>query len=148
MAFARKKEIRVKNWTHKAFAPLGLFLCLGLMPGCLFVADDDDPGAPVGTLEVRWTIDGATDPLDCSDFAVDRLELVIYDGADVVDEVEPFCEDFGVTLDMIDGVYDADATLIDSFDNSATVTKPLNAIDIIAGTTLTIDVDFPVDSFL
>jgi hypothetical protein len=138
----------VKNWTKNAFAPAGLMLCLGLLPGCIFVDDDDDDGAPIGTLELRWTIDGATDPLDCVDFGADRLELRIYDGADLIDEFEPFCEDFGIAVDMIDGIYDGDATLVDSFDRAVTLTEPLDAIDIIAGTTLTIDVDFPIGSFL
>lgn len=137
----------MKNWMTQALIPGSLLLCLGLMPGCLVVDDDDDPD-PTGTLEVRWTIDGLTDPLDCADFGVDRLELRVYDGGDLVDEVEPFCEDFGVSLEMFDGVYDGEATLVDTRDRAATLTEPLDAIDIIAGTTLTIDVDFPIDSFL
>lgn len=138
----------MKNWTRKALAPAGLVLCFGLLPGCLFVDDNNDDSAPVGTLELRWTIDGLTDPLDCADFGVDRMELRIYDGNDLVDEVSPICEDFAVSIDMIDGVYDGEATLVDSADRAATLTEPLDAIDIIAGTTLTIDVDFPVGSFL
>jgi hypothetical protein len=144
--FAQSKEWRVKNWMTKALTHGGLLLSLGAMPGCLVVDDDDDP-APIGTLEVLWTIDGVADPFDCADFGVDRMELQIYDGGRLVDEFEPFCEDFGVSIDLFDGIYDGTATLIDSFDNPATLTEPLEAIDIIAGTTLTIDVDFPIDSF-
>jgi hypothetical protein len=138
----------VKNWMMKALTCGGLLLSLGAMPGCLIVDDDDDDSAPVGTLEVFWTIDGATDPFDCADFGVDRMELQIYDGGRLVDEFEPFCEDFGISIDLFDGIYDGTATLVDSFDNAATVPEPLEAIDIIAGTTLTIDIDFPIDSFL
>ena len=136
----------MKNWTNKALATGGLLVCLGLS-GCLVVDDDDDPD-PVGTLTVRWTIDGLTDPLDCADLGVDRLELRLYDGGALVDEFEPYCEDFEVSVDLFDGIYDGDATLVDSFDRSATLTEPLDAIDIIAGTELVIDVDFPIDSFL
>lgn len=145
--FAQAKEWRVKTWMTKALTHGGLLLSLGAMPGCLVVDDNDDDAAPVGTLEVLWTIDGATDPLDCLDFGVDRLELQIYDGGRLVDEFEPICEDFGVSIDLFDGIYDGTATLIDSFDNPATSTEPLEAIDIISGTTLTIDIDFPIDSF-
>jgi hypothetical protein len=148
LLIAEYKEMRVKNWTKKALAPAGLFLCLGLMPGCFFVSDDDDDGPPIGTLEVLWTIDGRTDSLDCVDLGADRLELLIYDGRDLVDEVTPFCEDFGVSIDMFDGIYDGEARLIDSFDRPATLAEPLDAIDIISGTTLTIDIDFPIESFL
>ena len=137
----------MKNWMRKALTHGGLLLSLGAMPGCIFVGDDDDDSDPVGTLEVRWTIDGLTDPLDCADFGVDRMELQIYDGGRLVDEFEPYCEDFGISVDLFDGIYDGTATLIDSFDNPATSTEQLEAIDIIAGTTLTIDVDFPIGSF-
>lgn len=138
----------MKNWITKALTHGGLLLCLGALPGCIFVDDDDDDPPRVGTLEVLWTIDGFTDPLDCEDFGVDRMELLIYDGGRVVDEFEPYCEDFGVSIDLFDGVYDGAATLVDSFDNAATLTEELRNIDIIAGTTLTIDIDFPIGSFL
>lgn len=138
----------MKNWTKKALAPAGLLLCLGFMPGCIFVDDDGDDDAPIGTLEVLWTIDGETSSLDCAELGVDRMELQIFDGNTLVDEFEPICEDFGISIDMVDGVYDGTATLVDSFDRAATVTEPLDAIDIRAGTTLTIDVDFPISSFL
>lgn len=137
----------MKNWMKRTVTHGGLLLTLGLLPGCLIV-DDDDDSDPIGTLEVRWTIDGVTDPLDCVDFGADRLELRIYDGGDLIDEIEPFCEDFGVAIDLFDGIYDGDATLVDSRDRAVTLTEPLDGIDIIAGTTLTIDVDFPLGSFL
>jgi hypothetical protein len=119
------------------------------LSGCFVVADDDSAPLPVGTLSVDWTIDGQQSALDCSDFGVDRLELVIYDESGAkVDEVEPFCESFGVSVDLVEGGYFADVTLVDSADRSATLTKTLNAIDIIDGTDLDIAVDFSVDSFL
>ena len=141
----------MKNWTTKALAPLGLLGCLSLS-GCLFVDDDEDDAAPydpIGSLTVEWTIDGQTNPADCADFAVDRLELVVYTGSDeLVDEFEPLCESFSVTVDLFEGYYYGDATLVDSFDGAATFTEPLEDIDIVAGTDLVISVDFPVDSFL
>ena len=141
----------MKNWTLKSLAPLGVFACLSLS-GCFFVSDDDDDGsdpAPVGSLTVTWSIDGIQDADDCVDLGVDRLELRIYTpGGDLVDEVEPYCEDFAVTVDMVDGFYDAQATLVDSFDAAATLTEPINDVDIQAGTDLQVDIDFPIQSFL
>jgi hypothetical protein len=138
----------VKNWINKTVASGGLLLCLGLS-GCLFVDDDDDTEvAPVGTLTVRWTIDGLRDPLDCFDFAADRMEIRLYEGRSLIDEVEPICEDFSTTIELFDGVYSADATLVDSFDSAVTLTEPLEDIDIIEGTDLVIDIDFPIESFL
>jgi len=119
------------------------------LSGCFFVADDGGGPPPTGTLTVHWTIDGQRSSLDCADFGVDRLELVVYDesGAEV-DEVEPFCESFVVSLDLFEDSYFADVTLVDSGDRAATLTKTLNALDIIEGTDLDVAVDFPVDSFL
>ncbi|HKO92861.1 MAG TPA: hypothetical protein VJU61_17015 [Polyangiaceae bacterium] len=125
-------------------------VALSQLPGCFFVEDDDRRvPSPVGTLTVQWSIDGTQNPLDCADLDVDRLELSIYsaDGR-LVEEVEPFCESFTVSVDLLDGLYTADVTLVDSFDNAATFTETLEDIDIIAGTDLAIDVDFPIDSFL
>ncbi len=123
-----------------------IFACLGLLSGCLIV-DDDDPD--VGTLTVEWTIDGLRDPADCVGFDVDRLELSLYVGGDqLIDEVEPPCEAFGVTIDLVEGRYSADATLIDRFGGTASTTETLQAVDIVAGTDLVINVDFPIDSIL
>jgi hypothetical protein len=47
-----------------------------------------------------------------------------------------------------DGSYTADVTLVDSAGNSRSVTKPLQAIEVVAGTDLAIDVDFPSSSIL
>ena len=121
------------------------------LSGCFMVADGGNSGPPpTGTLTVNWTIDGQRSSLDCADFGVDRLDLVIYDEASgaKVDEVEPFCESFVVSTDLFEGSYFADVTLVDSADRSATLTKTLNALDIIDGTELDVSVDFPVDSFL
>lgn len=138
----------LKRWGGSALA-LGAALQLS---GCLFVAEDDDRGLeplPFGTLTVNWSIDGLRDPIDCEDFGVDRLELVIFDLAgNEVDELEPFCEAFGISVDLPEGSYFADVTLVDSFDRAATLTETLEALDIIGGTDLSVGVDFPVDSFL
>lgn len=138
----------LKRWGGSALA-LGAALQLS---GCLFVADDGDDGfepLPLGTLTVNWSIDGLSDPIDCEDFGVDRLELVIFDLAgDEVAELSPFCESFGVSVDLPEGSYFADVTLVDSFDRAATLTETLDALDIIGGTELAVGVDFPIDSFL
>lgn len=118
-----------------------------LLPACII--HDSDRYPPIGTLTVEWTIDGRRDPIDCADFGVDRLELVVSNArGNLVEEVEPWCESFFVTVDLFEGRYFADATLVDSFDRSATLTVPIDAIDIIAGTDLVVQVDFPLGSFL
>jgi len=122
------------------------FSTLLSLPSCI-VVDDDDPEPLVGTLTVAWTIDGIRDPLDCADFDVDRLELVISGLNDDV-ETEPLCESFSTSIDLYEGRYVGEATLVDSFDRAATLTQPIDDIDIIAGTDLVVDIDFPIGSFL
>jgi len=132
------------NW--KTLGLLGVAVLQ--LPGCVFVDDNNAPD-PVGTLTVEWTIAGGTDPRDCRDFGVDRFELVIYDDTDsFVDSISPICESFGVSVDLLEGYYSADATLVDSADRSATVTEPLNALRIVRDTELVVPVDFPPGSFL
>jgi len=142
----------VKNWTNDALRLGGLLLCSGLATGCLFVDDKDDDAdrAPaIGALTVDWTIDGQTSPADCAAFGVDRMELVLYEGGDqVVQEVEPLCESFSVSAVTLKELYYGDATLVDSFDRAATLTLPIDDIEIIGGTELIVPVDFPLDSFL
>lgn len=116
-----------------------------LAQGCIFVSDDD-PGD--GTLTVEWSIDGYADPVDCDVNRVDWLELAIYDGADqFVTEIEAPCDDFGVSVDLPDGVYTFDATLVDGADRAATTTLTLS-VDVVGGTELVVPINFPARSFL
>jgi hypothetical protein len=119
------------------------------LSGCIFESDDHDSRPHVGTLTVRWTIDGLTDPGDCAAFGVDRMELALYTAFDEkIDEVNPVCEAFEVSVDLDEGRYSADATLVDSFDRSATETQVLDALDVYGDNELVVDIDFPLDSFL
>ena len=135
-------KISIAGWMALA-AALGLSACGGS-------DHHHGQGPATGTLSLDWTIDGHTDELDCVDFQADRLELVIYDARDgsIVDKSEPYCETFGTTVELPNGHYYADATLVDQFDASATITEPIDDIVIIGGTDLNIGIDFPLDSFL
>jgi hypothetical protein len=111
------------------------------------VTDDSEP--PVGTLTVEWSIDGQRNPYDCSAFEVDRFELMLYAGLDqLVAQVEPICESFSVSVDLLEGRYEADATLVDSFDRAVTVTQTIDSIDILEGTDLVVGIDFPIEALL
>lgn len=117
-----------------------------LTHGCFFEADSSPRR---GTLTVEWSIAGYTDPVDCDDNRADYLELVIYDNADrYVTEVEAPCDTFNVSIDLRDGFYSADATLIDAFDRAATVTLPLDQLDVRGGSELVAPIDFAYRDFL
>jgi hypothetical protein len=52
-----------------------------------------------------------------------------------------------MSVDLPEGLYYGDATLVDSFDRAVADPYPVDSIDIIGDTELEIDIDFPVGSF-
>ena len=127
-------------------------LALGLnLAGCGGGGDGADPVVVVpavsGTLTVTWTIEGFADPALCA--PGDAFELVLYDEfGDFYTEVEAPCESFFLSMDLDEGLYFADATLVDFDDQPVTTTATLDDIDIFAEDELVIDLDFPAESFL
>ncbi len=137
----------------KLVIPLSACALAAATLGCT-VGVDDDVGPPVttaaaGTLTVRWLVGGTTDPSLCDSFRATALELVVYDAAgNQVSTTNAPCGSFSLTLPLPDGTYSADVTLVDPAGNSRSVTKPLSAVEIVTGTDLAIDVDFPSNSIL
>ena len=100
-----------------------------------------------GTLSVLFTIAGASAPVQCATYNVDHLELVVLDTSGVpFTTVNANCEDFALSVTLPPGIYDADATLVDAAGRTASDTLPINNLNIVAGTTLTSDIDFPAGS--
>ena len=119
--------------------------------GCMVGVTASPPvaTATTGTLTVTWLMAGTTDSSLCAGYGADSLELAVYDSAgNEVTTVEAPCESFATTVELPEGRYTANATLVDSALRARSVTKPLSAIDIVAGTDLTIDLDFPTSSML
>jgi hypothetical protein len=109
------------------------FLALSLS-GCFFESDDET---------------GSTRPAACDAIAAARYELVVYDSfGDFYTEAEAPCEAFALSLELSDGFYSADATLVDFADRAVTTTSTLEALDIIADSELVVTVDFPPGSVL
>lgn len=105
--------------------------------------------AAMGTMTLRWTVTGTTSPSACAAYGATLLEVVVYDAAgNEVAHANQGCGAFGITLDLPDGTYTAEVTLIDSAGNARSVTKPLHAIEVVTGTDIAIDLDFPAASFL
>jgi hypothetical protein len=126
-----------------ALSPALLTLALGAS-GCTIehVHDDD------GLLTVQWSLDRTFDPEACFDYGSRSIELVIYDRYDdVVDHFEARCADFATTIELEDGVYGLDATLLDRSGRSVTTTLELE-VDVYEGEETVVDIDFPFDSLL
>jgi hypothetical protein len=100
-----------------------------------------------GSLSIDWTLDDTDDPFACDDYDARTLELVIYDEDEgVATTVRPRCDDFDVTIDLPDGVYSLDATLLDRSGQDVSTTLSLDDIDVYAGEDTPLSIDFPQDS--
>jgi hypothetical protein len=138
---------------HQLTLVLPMLACAFGGAGCSVTATREPPVVTVspatGSLTLRWHFNGVDDPAVCSAYAATTLELVVYDetGSQVTTVNAP-CETLSVSLALQDGTYSADATLVDAAGNSRTLTKPLHAIEVVAGTDIAIDLDFPSGSFI
>ena len=139
----------------KLFAPLAaaalaltsLAGCAGEVSGGVIIGPDPVPAPGAGTLTVFWTIDGTEDPFACIDLGIDAMELIVYRRAGPpFTTVNAPCEDFGLTVELPEGAYDAEATLVDRFGGTASDTLMLEDLVIVDGTDLTSDIDFPLGS--
>ncbi|MFT3767650.1 MAG: hypothetical protein QM820_19520 [Minicystis sp.] len=96
-----------------------------------------------GELRVRWLVDNTTDPAACDALGAADVEVVIFDntGQPLVRETPP-CDAFSITVPLQEGTYSAEVTLLSRGGRARSETKPLDAINVIAGTRLTITVGF------
>jgi hypothetical protein len=145
LAFPLRARSPSSRWLRAA--PLALVLSLGLV-GCEVRAyGDDDYYEDEGSLSVDWTLDDTDDPRACDDYDAYDLELIIYDErGGVAARISPACDEFGVSIDLLDGVYSLDATLIDRSGRDVSTTLELEDIDVYAGEDTPISLDFPQDS--
>jgi hypothetical protein len=128
----------------------GLALAATLVSGCFIDADGRPSPSGAGTLTMLWTVDGTTDPDACIYLGGGPIdfELLIDEGTEAVADVQAPCEDFGLSVDLSPGTYTGYATLVDLNDDAVTTTLPLERLVIVEDTELTVDVDFPLESFL
>jgi hypothetical protein len=130
---------------------------LGALASGCFVTTDSRDAEPIGSgdMTMLWTVDNTVDEGACFYYAADPmvgmdLELVVLDdvGRTVTVDYIP-CEDFGATLSLRAGWYDAEVTMVDPrTDDALSTTLPLYDIRVFAGEEVQLDVDFPASSFL
>jgi hypothetical protein len=128
-------------------SPLLVALALGTA-GCeVRTRGDDYVGDDAGTLRVRWSLDDSFDPGACDDFDAYDLELVISDDRGrTVSNITEACDSFSTDIDLPDGVYSVDATLLDRSGHDVSTTLSLDNIDVYAGEDTPLEIDFPIDS--
>jgi len=133
------------RWLHTS--PLLAALLLGAA-GCeVHTQDDDYTTGDEGSLTIDWTLDRTDDPAACDDYDARRLEIIVYDDRDrVVTTVEPPCDAFEASIDLLDGVYGVDATLLDRSGGDVSTTLSLDDIDVYADEDTPVSIDFPQSS--
>lgn len=112
--------------------------------GCVVVEED----TPTGILTVEWSIGGELAARDCLLTQSDRLELVVIDDFDgVAYEVETLCEDFEISLELEEGLYFPEVTLVDSFDQATSDTLELDSVVVRENEELILEVNFRLSDF-
>ena len=125
------------------YSPLLVALAFGAAGCVVDVHDHHD-----GLLTVQWSVDDTFDPGACFDYDARTIELVIYDRYDdVVEQFEVRCADFATSIELPDGVYGLDATLLDRAGHSVTTTLALE-FDIYEDDETLVDIDFPLSALL
>lgn len=115
--------------------------------GCIIEHHASGWASDEGELTVEWTLDDSFDPRACRDFGARTVELLVHDwDGELVADVQAHCDDFSLTIDLADGTYSIDVTLLDGSGRTASTTLPLDDVDVYAGDETFIPVDFPVDS--
>jgi hypothetical protein len=118
-----------------------------LVAGC-FVESGPRAEPAWGSLLVLSSIDGSTRGSDCDRVGAVDLEVAVYDGSTPVTTVTAYCDDFEVVVDLPEGTYDADVTLIDARSRAVSTTARIGALRILAASDLSVEVDFPWASIL
>ncbi|HKU44198.1 MAG TPA: hypothetical protein VJR89_38825 [Polyangiales bacterium] len=122
------------------------WLALGAA-GCEVHTHSDWYSEYEGTLSIEWSLDDSFDPDACDDYHAHEIELIVYDDRDhEVAHTTPYCDEFEVSIDLPDGVYGLDATLLDRGGHAVTTTLALHDIDVYEDHTTPISIDFPLDS--
>jgi len=121
--------------------------------GLLACTVETSPPAPApapivdGTLALDWTINGVTDPNQCSQSVSVSLVVDVFDSAGVYADQEAPCDAFATDIALAPSAYTAKAKLVDGAGNPRTTTIDLNPFTIVEGTTLRVPVEFPASSF-
>jgi hypothetical protein len=120
--------------------------------GCVIDSDPDPYYAPppsrVGAVTLRWSVSGTFDPNACVSFGATEARVDLYDafGAPIRTAFLD-CRAFSARFDLNEGRYSARVELTDPGRQPRTTSAPVAPFTIVGGSNLTIDVDFPPNSF-
>ncbi len=109
--------------------------------------ETDATSFSMGTVTIRWSINGLVDPNLCFQAAADTLRVQVFDeGGTFVSEYVSPCETFGTTLTLGMARYQANARL-EGPTGPRTTTVAILPFMIEPGVNLNVQIDFPASSF-
>ena len=104
---------------------------------------------PYGRLTLSWTINGTTDPEQCSQgSAATFFVRIVYADGTVMGDYAAQCDAFATTIDLEAADYSGQALLEDSAQNPSTTSIDIAPFTIFDGGEFVIPLDFPASSFL
>lgn len=135
--------------------PPGLRLacaCALALAGCILDSDPDPvfvPPAVVadGSVVFRWSVQGTFDPNQCVVTGAPTLRIrIFFVGGGLQGEYVAPCVDFAASVVLSPGTYTAEAFL-EGPAGPRTTAVAVDPFTVFAGSTLTLDLDFPGVSF-
>ena len=108
------------------------------------------PPPSSGSAIMDWTIDGTRDPAECQATGASTFNVTLFSstGATAGQWVQD-CTAFATTIPgLFPDTYTGRANLVDPGGNPRTTAVPLAPFDVVEGTTVTVPMDFPINSFL
>jgi hypothetical protein len=107
------------------------------------------PTEPDGTLTLRWTIAGTTDPAACDDNNVDQIDISITDpnNGDEIAGFQQDCRAFQTDIPLAPGDYAAAARMVDGSGHALTTDVQVAPFTLVGNDQLVQDIDFPDSSF-
>jgi hypothetical protein len=137
------------RFAARALAALAFSGCMvNSGPGADPGPGSGSPSPSIGAISVLSSIQGTTQASQCGLVGATDLELAVYEGSSHYTTVTAPCSDFQITVNLPEGDFNADVTLIDSHSQAVSTTLTLEALRVIAGTDLKVEVDFPASSIL
>jgi hypothetical protein len=124
--------------------------CVALaLTGCV-VSSTPDPVVVTadGALVIDWTIDGTTDPNECSQSSSATLEIIVDPGVGQPTTFSQDCEAFGASITLAPGSYSASAVLVDANGKARTTQIDIDPFTIRGNDELHTPINFPANSFL
>jgi hypothetical protein len=141
-------DVVLKTALHRWLVP---WMVAAAAPACVLEIEDGDDavyGYGSGILTAEWTVDGWTDSEACYDFGARDFEFIVYGRRSFDTVVTARCDEFVLSIDVPEGRFSIDATLIDRYGDPVTTTLALDDVDVYDGEEVVIPIDFPPDALL